>query len=98
LQTLRAGQWSEFDLDRAEWRIPGARMKMREAHIVPLASQAVELLRELHQLTGGQRFLFPNMRRPNTCMSKTTLNAALSYLGYSGKFSAHGAGLPLQPF
>jgi len=57
---LRAAEWPEIDLERAEWRVPAGRMKMRESHIVPLSRQALELLRELHTLTGGQRCLFLN--------------------------------------
>jgi len=89
---LRQAKWSEFDLDGAEWRIPSERMKMREQHIVPLSQQAVELLRELRKLTGeGEHgWLFPNSRRPSTCMTPTTMNRALERLGYQGKFSAHG--------
>ena len=87
---LRGAEWTEFDLDEAEWRIPAERMKMREPHIVPLSAQAIELLRELHTLTGGQRFLFPNYRRPKTYMTVTTLNRALERMGYGGKFSGHG--------
>lgn len=87
---LRAAEWKEFDLDAAEWRIPAERMKMRELHIVPLSAQVVELLRELQTLTGGQRLLFPNYRRPKTCMTATTLNRALERMGYGGRFSAHG--------
>ena len=91
---LRAAEWVEFDLDRAEWRIPAERMKMREPHIISLSRQAVALLRELHTLTGGQRWLFPNYRRPKTCMTATTLNRALERMGFNGKdsigFSAHG--------
>lgn len=87
---LRAAEWPEFDLDRSEWRIPAERMKMREPHIVPLSHQAVLLLKELHTLTGNQRWLFPNLRRPKACMSATTLNRALERMGYGGKFSAHG--------
>jgi integrase len=87
---LRAAKWQEFDLDNAEWRIPAERMKMREPHIVPLSRQAVELLRELHTLTGGQAWLFPNYRSPKTCMTGTTLNRALERMGYGGVFSAHG--------
>ena len=49
---LRAMEWSELDLDAAEWRIPAHKMKVREAHVVPLAKQAVSMLRELHPLTG----------------------------------------------
>ena len=91
---LRGAEWSEFDLDRAEWRIPSGRMKMREPHTVPLSWQAVELLRELHTYTGGRTFLFPNYRSPKTCMTATTLNRALERMGFNGKdsigFSAHG--------
>lgn len=91
---LRKAEWSEFDLDRAEWRIPAERMKMREAHIVPLSKQAVELLRELHTHTGGRGVLFPNYRNPKDCMTATTLNRALERMGFNGKdsigFSAHG--------
>jgi integrase len=91
---LRAADWAEIDFDRAEWRIPAERMKMRELHIVPLSRQAVELLSELRSLTGGRNFLFPNYRRPNSCMTATTLNRALERMGFNGKgsmgFSAHG--------
>lgn len=91
---LRKAQWSEFDLDDAEWRIPAERMKMREPHIVPLSKQAVELLQELRTYTGGRGLLFPNYRRPNECMTATTLNRALERMGFNGKggigFSAHG--------
>ncbi len=91
---LRKAEWSEFDLDRAEWRIPAERMKMREPHIVPLSRQVAELLRELSTHTGGRRPLFPNYRKPNECMTATTLNRALEHMGFNGKdrigFSAYG--------
>jgi integrase len=87
---LRAATWDEFDIDNAEWRIPAHRMKMREAHIVPLSVQAVALLNELKCLTGGQKWLFPNYRRPVDCMTATTLNRSIERMGYAGKFSAHG--------
>lgn len=91
---LRKAEWSEFDLEHAEWRIPAERMKMREPHIVPLSKQAVDLLRELQAYTGGRGFLFPNYRSPKECMTATTLNRALERMGFNGKdsigFSAHG--------
>jgi integrase len=87
---LRGAEWSEFDLDAGEWRIPGARMKMRAPHLVPLSTQAVALLRALQKQTGKQRYLFPNSRRPGSFMGATTLNAALVRLGYEGRFSPHG--------
>jgi len=54
---LRAAQWQEIDLDDAVWRIPGERMKTGAAHIVPLSSQAVALLRGLQSLTGAGRYV-----------------------------------------
>lgn len=91
---LRKAEWSEFDLEHAEWRIPAERMKMREPHIVPLSRQVVDLLRELRTYTGGRGFLFPNYRSPKECMTATTLNRALERMGFNGKgsigFSAHG--------
>jgi len=87
---LRGAEWSEFDLVACEWRIPAERMKMREPHIVPLSLQAMKLLRELKTINGDNRFLFPNVRRPKAYMSATTLNRAIEYIGFSGKFSAHG--------
>ena len=91
---LRKAEWSEFDLDNAEWRIPAERMKMREPHIVPLSKEAVGLLRELQTYTGGRDALFPNYRRPKEYMTATTVNRALERMGFNGKdsigFSAHG--------
>jgi integrase len=55
---LRAAEWSEFNLDKAEWRIPAEKMKMEREHIVPLSAQALEVVRELQPLTGRGRFLF----------------------------------------
>lgn len=59
---LRAAQWSEFDLEAAEWRIPAERMKMRRPHIVPLSTQVVAILRELQPWTGTGKYLFPSVR------------------------------------
>lgn len=95
-QELRLAEWSEFDLDAAEWRIPADRMKMAkqmlpgEVHIVPLSRQAVELLKELHTVSGNRQYLFPNLRTPKTCMTSTTINRVLERMGYLGKFSGHG--------
>lgn len=80
---LRSAEWSEIDLDAAEWRIPGSKMKMGQDHIVPLATQAVALLRELHAMTGHGKFVFPSVRTSTRCMSENTVNAALRGMGYS---------------
>lgn len=95
-QELRLGEWEEFDLDGAEWRIPAERMKMAkhmlpgEVHIVPLSRQVVASLRELHTITGGRKYLFPNLRSPDACMTGTTINRVLERLGFAGEFSGHG--------
>lgn len=82
---LRASEWSEFDLANEEWRIPGARMKMGEPHIVPLARQALAILHELEPLARGGRYLFPSLRTRDRPMSNNTINAALRRLGYSSE-------------
>src|SRR6185312_7493448 len=88
---LRAAEWSEIDLQTAEWRVPAARMKMRERHIVPLASQAVAILRELRSVTGKGRYLFPSLRSSDRPMSVNTVNAALRRLGYArDEMTGHG--------
>lgn len=88
---LRHAEWTEIDLDGAEWRIPAARMKMREKHIVPLSRQALEVLRELHQLTGSGSYVFPGERSRSRPMSENTVLAALRRLGYEkGEMTGHG--------
>ncbi len=96
---LRAAEWDEFDLHACEWRIPAPKMKMRQAHIVPLSMQAVEILRELLPLTGNgipakpdaPRFVFPGARSRTRPMSNNTVNAALRRIGYTGEqMTAHG--------
>ena len=87
---LRAAEWAEIDLDAAMWRIRPERMKMKVAHLVPLSSQAVAILRDLHALTGGGQHVFPGLR-PMRPMSENTINAALRALGYSGdEMTGHG--------
>ncbi|HRD35366.1 MAG TPA: site-specific integrase [Rhodocyclaceae bacterium] len=87
---MRKAEWSEFNFDQPEWRIPAAKMKMRRIHIVPLARSTVDLLLELRQITGAGRWLFPNTRRPHDVMSATTVNRVLEYMGYaSGAVTGH---------
>jgi integrase len=88
---LRGTKWSEIDLDAAEWRIPGERMKMGERHIVPLSRQAVEILREQHRLTGRGEYVFPSLRSATRPMSNNTINGALRRLGYAtDEMTGHG--------
>ena len=88
---LRSAEWAEFDLDAAEWKIPGPKMKMRQPHLVPLSVQAVAILRELHQLTGHSKYVFPCHRSPLRCMSENTVNASLRRLGFDkDEITGHG--------
>lgn len=88
---LRTAEWREFDLDAGEWRIPAAKMKMKMEHMVPLATQAVAILRELHRVTGHGDFVFPSFRTDHECMSENTVNAALRGMGYSKEvMTGHG--------
>lgn len=80
---LRGAEWSEIDFDTATWVIPASRMKMRQDHVVPLARQVVEILRELQPITGDGRYVFPSVRSRERPISDMTLNAALRRLGYS---------------
>jgi integrase len=88
---LRAMEWAELDLDAALWRIPAGKMKMREPHTVPLASQAVAILRELEPFTSRGRYVFPSLRSAGSPMSENTVNAALRRLGYDKEtMTGHG--------
>jgi integrase len=88
---IREAEWQEFDLDRALWTIPSAKMK-RTVHgklngrpqVVPLSRQAIELLRdELHPLSGHGKFVFPSLLTGERCMSENTVRGALRRLGFS---------------
>lgn len=88
---LRTAEWAELDLEEAEWRIPGTKMKMKNDHIVPLSKQALEILRSLHPITGHGHYVFPSLRTGERPMSENTVNAALRGMGYSSEVhTAHG--------
>jgi integrase len=88
---LRKAEWAEIDMDKAEWRIPAVRMKMNAVHIVPLASQAVAILRELHQLTGSGKYVFPGARTTTRPMSENAVLAALRRMDYTtDEMTGHG--------
>jgi integrase len=88
---LRHAEWAEIELDKAVWNISAAKMKMKQAHIVPLCRQAVEILTKLKELTGGSRYVFPSGRSFARPMSENTINAALRYMGYDNNtMTGHG--------
>jgi integrase len=93
-------EWREVDLDDTEWSIPASRRKLRKAakenprtppHVVPLSTQALAILRELHRLTGAGRLVFPGVRDQRRPMSENTVNAGLRRLGYTTEqMTGHG--------
>lgn len=86
---LRKAEWENFDLDKAEWRYFVTKTKTE--HLVPLASQAVAILKELQALTGHGRYVFPG-RDPQKPMSEAAVNAALRRMGYDTKTEITGHG------
>lgn len=87
---LRLASWSEFNLNTAIWTIPKERMKARRPHVVPLPTQAIEILRKLQKFSGQYELLFPgkvDVRRP---ISENTVNKALHIMGYKGRQTGHG--------
>ncbi len=86
---LRKAEWAAIDLDKAEWRY--FINKTKTEHLVPLAKQVVELLRELQPLTGHGRYVFPG-RDPQKTMSDAAVNAALRRMGYDTKTEITGHG------
>lgn len=88
---LRAGEWSEIDLDNNIWTIPASRMKMKRVHKVPLARQSIELIVTLKSISGNGKLIFPSVRSNARCISENTLNAALRRLDYTkDMMTAHG--------
>jgi len=88
---LRQAEWSEFNLETAEWRIPADKMKAGAVHIVPLSRQAIDILREIHPLTGHGRYVFPSPRTDSRPMSSNAILAALRRMGYAKEeMSGHG--------
>jgi integrase len=88
---LRQAEWAEFDLDAAEWNIQAEKMKTRQPHLVPLSTQAVAMLTELHALTGQGRYVFPSARSSTRPMSNNAVLSALRRMGFEkDEMSGHG--------
>lgn len=92
---FRGGKWEEIDFQAAIWTIPTERMKHEKTkpkppHIIPLSDWAVELLTELHELTGHTPYLFPRRTAQSGVMSEVTLNAIIKRLGFGGIATPHG--------
>ena len=88
---LRQAEWSEFNLETAEWRISAEKMKAGVLHIVPLAKQALDILQEIQPLTGHGRYVFPSPRTDLRPMSNNAVLSALRRMGYTKEeMSGHG--------
>jgi integrase len=87
---LIGGRWEEIDWDAARWNIPAERMKKKTPHIIPLSTQAIEVLRLLHMVTGGGNLMFPGDVDPTKPMSNNTILFALYRMGYKGDMTGHG--------
>lgn len=87
---LIGARWEEFDLEAQRWDIPSSRMKMKTPHIVPLATQTVNVLQTLKLVSGHSSLLFPGERDHEKSMSNNTILGALERMGYKGRMTGHG--------
>ena len=88
---LRRMEWAEIDFDKAEWTIPGPKMKMKEAHIVPVSRQAIEIFEEIRPFTGGGIYVFPSPTSLNRPLSDMALLTALRRMGINKEeMTVHG--------
>jgi integrase len=87
---LIGARWAEFDFEARRWDIPASRMKMKTPHIVPLSTQAVNVLQTLQLVSGRSKLLFPGERDHEKSMSNNTILGALARMGYKGRMTGHG--------
>ena len=88
---MRQAEWKEIELKEALWKISAHKMKGKADHIVPLSKQALEILNELHELTGHTDFVFPSHLTRTRPMSNNTVNMALRRIGFTKEeVTAHG--------
>ena len=89
---LRGALWQEIDFDKAQWKIPASRMKMKDPHIVPLCKQSLQILQQIHDITGhnSHGLVLPSQQTPHKVMSENTFLRAIDVMGYKGITTAHG--------
>ncbi|MBN4073314.1 site-specific integrase [Mariprofundus ferrooxydans] len=95
---FRNAEWPEFDFDNALWTIPAMHRKIPKddklnpanVHLVPLSRQAVAILRDIQQLTGNERYVFPSFAGRGKPMSENAINDAIERMGYKGEMVGHG--------
>lgn len=87
---LRGAQWGEIDFQAAVWTIPRERMKMKREHKIPLSAWSLELLHELHAITGQGTQLFPSRTKIGGYISENTLNKIIERIGFKELTTLHG--------
>ena len=87
---LRQAEWQELKKKKKVWNVPAERMKMRRPHLVPLSSQAIDLLNQLKPITGAGALLFPGRNNPKKPMSDMALTVLVRRIGYAGRVTGHG--------
>lgn len=88
---IRYARWENIDFDEKVWRIPAKDMKTKQEHIVPLTNSSLKLLIEMQNFSGDGEYIFPSNRNPGEPLSETTLNKALTRMGYdSTTLVTHG--------
>ncbi|MEZ2892876.1 tyrosine-type recombinase/integrase [Providencia rettgeri] len=87
---LRKAEWSEINFDTKVWEIPAEKMKMRRPHIVPLSEQVIDLLRQIHPISGSYQYIFPSRTDYRKHISDMALNTMIRRMGYSGRATGHG--------
>ncbi|MDS1107358.1 tyrosine-type recombinase/integrase [Escherichia coli] len=87
---LRGAFWCEFDLEKAVWEIPAERMKMKRPHLVPLSTQALEIVQQLKVMSGQYPLVFPGRNDPRKTMSEASINQVFKRIGYTGRVTGHG--------
>ncbi|WP_273843343.1 tyrosine-type recombinase/integrase [Providencia rettgeri] len=87
---LRKAEWSEINFDTGVWEIPAEKMKMRRPHIVPLSEQVINLLKQIHPISGSYQYIFPSRTDYRKHISDMALNTMIRRMGYSGRATGHG--------
>ncbi len=87
---LRKAEWSEINFDTGVWEIPAEKMKMRRPHIVPLSEQVIDLLKQIHPISGSYQYIFPSRTDYKKHISDMALNTMIRRMGYSGRATGHG--------
>jgi integrase len=87
---VRWAEWPDMDLDKGVWSVSAENMKMDRDILIPLCDQAVAALRELYEMTGRSRYLFPGIGQKTEVISENTINKVFAAVGYKGRLVGHG--------